>query len=66
LKIKSTEERNVEKRKNLNPIRATIQQTSTGKLVLHLSVDKYDLEDLVLQEGKQPNGIFDSIIIYGR
>jgi hypothetical protein len=44
---------------------ATIQQTKTGKLILHVCVDEGETEKYLLQNGKQPEGIF-TIIVHAR
>lgn len=54
------------KTKNLDEIKTTIRETATGKLVLHLSMTTEDLDDLCLQGGKQPKGIFETIIVHRR
>lgn len=53
-------------KRNLKEIKTTIQQTSTGKLVLRLSINSEDMTDLLLEDGKQPKGLFNSIIITRR
>ena len=42
---------------------ASIQQTKTGKLVLRVSMHPDDMEALLLQSGKQTEGLIDSIIL---
>jgi len=44
-------------------MRAKIQQTKRQKLILHISLSETELNNYLLQTGKQPQNIF-TILIY--
>jgi len=43
-------------------MKARIQQTKRNKLILHLSLSESELENYLLQKGKQPENLFRIII----
>lgn len=55
-----------ERKKNLWPVTGSVEQTTTGKLILRVSLHELDADNLLLEKGVQPDGIFKSIIITRR
>lgn len=55
-----------DRKRNHFPVKASIQQTTTGKIILRLSIQETDADTLLLERGVQPDGIFGSIIITRR
>lgn len=46
-------------------IAGSIQQTSTGKLILHINkMNEFELQDVLLERGTQPQNIFKKIVIH--
>jgi len=46
----------------LRQMKAFMQKTKKDKLVMHISLNEFELEHYLLQTGKQPEGIFTIII----
>lgn len=45
-------------------VKGSVQQTSTGKLILHITLESDSIEALCLQTGLQPEGLFNTLLIY--